>query len=112
MIITESKALDLVDKYGSPLYVYDEKILRNRCKEIKNLLPNRNFKVNYSAKANTNLEVLKIVNDEGLCVDAMSPGEIYIEQMAGFKKEDIFYISNNVSKEEMATAPADSPCKV
>ncbi len=104
MIITESKALELVDKYGSPLYVYDETILRKRCRQLKNLLPNKNLKVNYSAKANTNLELLKVVNEEGLCVDAMSPGEIFIEQMAGFKKEDIFYISNNVSKDEMQFA--------
>jgi diaminopimelate decarboxylase len=104
MILSEQKALELVDKYGSPLYVYDEKILRDRCKEIKNLLPNKNFKVNYSAKANTSLELLKIINNEGLKVDAMSPGEIYIEQLAGFKAEDILYICNNVSKEEMQYA--------
>jgi len=104
MIISETKALELVDKYGSPLYVYDEAILRARCKELTNLLPNKNLKVNYSAKANTNLDVLKVIKDEGLSVDAMSPGEIYIEKLAGFKDEDIFYISNNVSKEEMQYA--------
>jgi diaminopimelate decarboxylase len=104
MIISETKALELVDKYGSPLYVYDEKILRLRCKELKALGKDKNFKVNYSAKANTNLDILKVVKDEGLCVDAMSPGEIFIEQMAGFDNKDIFYISNNVSKEEMQYA--------
>jgi len=104
MIISEEKALALVDTYGSPLYVYDETILRARCRELKSLLPNKNFKVNYSAKANTSLEILKIVNDEGLMVDAMSPGEIFIEQKAGFKAEDILYIGNNVSDEEMKYA--------
>jgi len=104
MIIEEKRALELIDKYGSPLYVYDEKILRERCKELKGLLPKKNFKVNYSAKANTNLELLKIVRDEGLLVDAMSPGEIYIEQMAGYKPAEILYIGNNVSKEEMKYA--------
>lgn len=101
MFITDDLCFKLKEKYGTPLYVYSEAILRERCRDIKDLLPNKNVKINYSAKANTNLELLKIIKDEGLDVDAMSPGEIYIEQMAGFKPEQIFYISNNVSAEEM-----------
>lgn len=95
---------DLVSKYGSPLYVYNERILRERCRELKNLVTYPNFIVNYSAKANSNLAFLEIVQEEGLYVDAMSPGEIFVELKAGFKPEQIFYISNNVSKEEMQYA--------
>ncbi len=95
---------ELIEKYGSPLYVYNERILRERCREIKNLVSYPNFSVNYSAKANSNLAFLEIVHDEGLSVDAMSPGEIYVELKAGFKPEQIFYISNNVSEEEMKFA--------
>lgn len=102
--IDTKRAFDLLEKYGSPLYVYNEKILRKRCRELKNLIPFDNFTVNYSAKANTNLELLKIVNEEGLDVDAMSPGEIFIEEKAGFTSERILYISNNVSAEEMKFA--------
>lgn len=100
--ISNEKIFELIKKYGSPLYVYDENILRERCKEIKTLLPNKNFKVNYSAKANSNLSLLKIVKDEGLDVDAMSPGEIFIQLHAGFLPEQIFYVSNNVSADEMS----------
>jgi len=66
----------LVNKYGSPLYVYNEDMLRARCREVKNLMPYPWFSVNYSIKANSNLELLKIVRSEGLNGDAMSPGEI------------------------------------
>ncbi len=104
MFLSNDTILELREKYGTPLYVYSESVLRERCKEMKNLLPNKNFRVNYSAKANTNLEILKIIRDEGLDVDAMSPGEIYIEQLAGFDSKQIFYISNNVSAEEMRFA--------
>ncbi len=99
--IRTEKAFELIEKYGSPLYIYDEGILRKRCREMKNLLSSKNFRVNYSAKANTNLELLKIVNEEGIDVDAMSPGEIFIEEKAGFTPDRIFYISNNVSAAEM-----------
>ena len=64
----------LVEMYGSPLYIYNEKILRNRCRELKNLVTYPNFSVNYSAKANSNIAFLQIVRDEGLNEDEMSPG--------------------------------------
>lgn len=90
----------LIEKYGSPLYVYNEAILRKRCRELKNMVDYKYFHVNYSPKANSNLEILKIVRDEGLWTDAMSPGEIYVSLKAGFKPGQIFYISNNVNDEE------------
>ena len=49
------KPSDLTAKYGSPLYVYNEKILRERCRDIKNLVSYPHFSINYSAKANSNL---------------------------------------------------------
>ncbi|MCG8500865.1 MAG: diaminopimelate decarboxylase [Firmicutes bacterium] len=93
--------LELIKEYGSPLYVYNESILRARCREMVNLVSYPNFKVNYSIKANSNLELLKIARQEGLVVDAISPGDVHVLFAAGFKPEDIFYISNNVSEEEM-----------
>jgi diaminopimelate decarboxylase len=96
--------LQLTEKYGTPLYVYNENILRNRCCDLKELIDYSNFKVNYSPKANGNLELLKIVRSEGLMVDAMSPGEIYVNMLAGYKPEEILYISNNVSEEEFRYA--------
>lgn len=100
----KTNPVQLIEKYGSPLYVYSEKVLRERCKELKQLISYPKFKVNYSAKANTNLSLLKIVREEGLLIDAMSPGEIFIELKAGYKPEDILFISNNVSDEEMLYA--------
>lgn len=95
---------DLINKFGSPLYVYNEKILRQKIREMKNLVNYKNFVVNFSAKSNSNLAILQIVNEEGIHVDAMSPGEIFAELKAGFSPDRIFYISNNVSKEEMQFA--------
>ncbi len=100
----ENSPIDLIEKYGSPLYVYNEKILREKMRDMKNLVSYENFAVNYSAKANSSLAILEIANEEGLNIDAMSPGEMYAELKAGFSPDKIFYISNNVSKEEMQYA--------
>jgi len=95
---------ELVKKYGSPIYVYNENIIREKCNDMKRMISFSNFTVNYSAKANSNIELLKIVHEEGLTVDAMSPGEIYLELKAGFTPNRILYISNNVSEDEFKYA--------
>ena len=94
----------LAQEYGTPVYVYNERILRERCREMKGLVDYPGFRVNYSAKANSNPALLQIVRQEGLDVDAMSPGEIQAELLAGFDPSQILYISNNVSREEMQFA--------
>ncbi len=95
---------ELAAIYGTPLYVYNENILRTRCRELTGLSNLQGFHVNYSAKANTNIELLKIVREEGCVVDAMSPGELFMNQKAGFTKENILYVCNNVSAEELKNA--------
>lgn len=94
----------LIKEYGSPLYVYNEKILRQKCKDMKNLVDYKNFIPNYSIKANSNLTVLKIVKEEGLRADAMSAGEIQLLLHAGFKPENLFFVPNNVSEAELKYA--------
>jgi len=100
----ETDPIFLAENFGTPLYVYNENILRKRCRDLKSLVPYKNFLVNFSPKANSNLEILKIIKDEGLKVDAMSPGEIFVNIKAGFKPGEIFYISNNVSEDEFKYA--------
>ncbi|UCH14115.1 MAG: diaminopimelate decarboxylase [Bacteroidales bacterium] len=96
--------VELTGKYGSPLYVYNESVIRSKCSELKGLTDYPDFVVNYSPKANSNVEILKIVKDEGLLVDAVSSGEIFTDLMAGYSPEDIFYVCNNVTAEELSYA--------
>lgn len=95
---------NLVQKYGTPLYVYNETILRERCKEMKNLVDYDKFIVDYSMKANSNPALLRLLHEEAVEVDVMSPGEIYIAMLSGFRPEEIFFICNNVSEDEMRYA--------
>jgi diaminopimelate decarboxylase len=97
----ENDPVDLVKKYGSPLYVYNERILREKCRELKRLVDYPDFFVNYSVKANSSLAILKIVREEGFHADALSPGEIFLNLTAGFKPSEIFLVSNNVGDDEM-----------
>ena len=94
----------LAEKYGTPLFVYNEDILRRQMKRIAGILPNHRFTANFSIKTNSNLTILRMANEEGLNADAMSPGEIYALKKAGFPSDRIFFVPNNVSAEEMQYA--------
>ena len=95
---------DLTAAYGSPLFVYNENIFRRRCRDMVNLTAYPHFKVNYAIKANTNLTLLRIAKEEGLCADLSSPGEAVAALAAGFEAKDLFFIANNISGEEMTFA--------
>lgn len=98
--------LELADTYGTPLYIYNENILRERCRDLMKLSSQPGFGVNYSVKANANPVLLRIIREEGLVVDAMSPGELFMDDLAGFAAREILYISNNNSDAELQNALA------
>ncbi len=95
---------ELVARLGSPLYVYNEAMLRRRCRDLKGLSDYPGFFVNYSAKANTNPALLRIVREEGCRADAMSPGELHLNLLAGFRPEELLYVCNNVGADELRLA--------
>ncbi len=97
LFLNDEQIFELIERYGSPLYVYDENILRERCREMKNLVTEFNFEVSYSIKANTNSEILKIVKGEGINADAFSRGEMFVLRNSGYKSDEIYYVSNNAS---------------
>ncbi len=94
----------LLKKYGSPLYVYNEAVFRERCREMQSLIKGSPYTANYSIKANSNLKLLKIAREEGMYADAMSPGEIIVLEKAGFLPEQIFFVPNNVDESEFRFA--------
>ncbi|AMD89523.1 diaminopimelate decarboxylase [Desulfovibrio fairfieldensis] len=95
---------ELAETYGTPLYVYNENVLRQRCRDLMALSGQPGFGVNYSIKANANPVLLRMIREEGLVVDAMSPGELFMNDLAGFTPAEILYISNNNSDTELQNA--------
>ncbi|MGM9534163.1 MAG: diaminopimelate decarboxylase [Intestinibacter sp.] len=97
------KTLDLVEKYKTPLYVFDEELIRNNCREyIKSFKVNENGnKVAYAGKAFLTKYMCKIVKEEGLCLDVVSGGELYTAYKAGMPMENILFHGNNKTVDEV-----------
>ncbi len=91
----------LVKKYGSPLYVYDEEMIRRKVQSLLKAVAYPKFSIHYACKANSNLDILRIILQEGCRIDAVSPGEVFSALHVGFKPDDILFTGNNVTDDEM-----------
>ncbi len=93
----------LAEKYDTPLYVISElKIIDNYNRMYEALTKEYNkIRIYYSAKANTNLSVLKTLEREGAYLDAVSPGEVFLAKKAGFLSNRILFTGTSVRNDEL-----------
>ncbi len=96
----------LAREQGTALYVYDEADLRWRMEAYRNEFRARyeNSDVIYASKAFMNKEVVRIVADEGLCLDVSGGGELACAQAVGFPMERVFVHGNNKTPVELREA--------
>lgn len=99
-------ALYLAGKYGTPLYVYDVALIRERAKSFKQAFITAGLKaqVAYASKAFSSVAMIQLAEEEGLSLDVVSGGELYTAVAAGFPAERIHFHGNNKSREELRMA--------
>ncbi|TFG55958.1 MAG: diaminopimelate decarboxylase [Methanomassiliicoccus sp.] len=102
MIIGGMSTTKIAERFGTPVMVTDESALRENYRAIYKAF-NDKFptRINYACKANTNLSILRILEQEGSCIDAVSIGEVESCLRAGFVPERILYTGVSVSDAEM-----------
>ncbi|MGB5172057.1 diaminopimelate decarboxylase [Eudoraea sp.] len=99
--------LNISEKYGNPLYVYDaEKIASQFQRLTKAFKTVKQVKLNYAAKALSNISILRLMNSLGSGLDTVSIQEVQLGLLAGFKPENIIFTPNGVSLEEIEEASA------
>ncbi|MBF2672020.1 diaminopimelate decarboxylase [Listeria seeligeri] len=99
-------ALKLAEKYGTPLYVYDVALIRDRARGFKKTFEELGVKaqVAYASKAFSAVAIYQLMAEEGLSLDVVSGGELYTAIKAGFPAERIHFHGNNKSVEEIHMA--------
>ncbi len=89
---------ELAEKYGTPLYLMDEDRIRSRVREYKSAFE-RYFPAGsvpeFASKAFCCKQIYRIMAEEGIDIDVVSPGEIYTAKTAGFPMEKSFFHGNN-----------------
>lgn len=94
---------DLAAQYGTPLFVIDEDDFRGRCREIAGAFGG-GANVHYAAKAFLCTEIARWIDQEGLCLDVATGGELAVALRAGFPADRITLHGNNKSIAELETA--------
>ncbi|MFH2004340.1 MAG: diaminopimelate decarboxylase [Bacteroidota bacterium] len=82
---------DVASEYGTPLYVYNKQSVIDHCRHIENAFEGVDHLSCFAVKANANVEILKIIADEGIGSDVGSAGELYLSLKAGFPPSKITF---------------------
>ncbi len=104
--IGSCNVVELARTFGTPLYIMDETLIRQNCREYYQAFAGGGSRdgVLYAAKAFMAPAICKIVGSEGLGLDVISGGELYLALKAGFSPERIFLHGNNKSPSELQFA--------
>jgi diaminopimelate decarboxylase len=106
LLVGGCPATELADRYGTPLYVYDEKRIRENVRRLRGAFERhwKNFRLYYPLKTNSNLAILRILRQEGAGADCSNPNEIFLASAAGFQPGEILYTGNYNSRDEFREA--------
>jgi diaminopimelate decarboxylase len=97
--------LQIAKDFGSPVYVYDAEKMTSQYKRLTSAFSKvKQLRLNYAAKALSNISVLKLFNSMGSGLDTVSIQEVQLGLTAGFQPSKIIYTPNGVSLEEIETA--------
>ena len=107
-------AVDLAAEFGTPLYVLDEALVRERCRGYGQAFGARlpQVEIAYAGKALLVKAICRLVQQEGLSLDVASVGELYTALEAGFPRERIKLHGNFKSDEELQMAVRESVGRV
>ncbi|MEO6122088.1 MAG: diaminopimelate decarboxylase [Ilumatobacteraceae bacterium] len=93
---------ELAGTYGTPLFIYDEQHLRNRCREAVDAFGYQN--VVYATKAFLCKAMAKLAYDEGMLLDVATGGELHVAMAAGVPADACTMHGNNKNLAELRLA--------
>ena len=96
--------LNVANEFGSPVYVYDADKIVKQYKKLCNAFEGVDLKIKYACKALTNINILKLLRQQGCGLDTVSIQEVLLGLEAGFEPSEILYTPNCVSFEEIQKA--------
>jgi diaminopimelate decarboxylase len=106
LLIGGCDTVELAFSYGTPLYLFDEVTLRNKCAEFRREFSQRysNVLIIYACKAFINPTLLLLFKEEGLGLDVVSGGEISIARYVDFPSDVVYFHGNNKTVAEIKLA--------
>jgi diaminopimelate decarboxylase len=92
----------VVEKFGSPLYIYEADKIKSQFKRLSNAFKNvEKLRINYAVKALSNISILKLMKKLGSGIDTVSIQEVKLGIKAGFNSNRIIFTPNGVNISEI-----------
>ena len=106
LTIGGTDTVELAKEYGTPLFVYDIQLFRDRARAFQQTFEEQGigYQVAYASKAFSSIAIYQVAAEENLSLDVVSGGELYTAIKAGFPKEKIHFHGNNKSDAELRMA--------
>ncbi|MCM0590801.1 MAG: decarboxylase [Gloeotrichia echinulata IR180] len=98
---SEVIAQELLNHYGSPVYIYQSDILRQNIRHITQAFAYPYTQFRFASVTNGNISLLQIFQSCGWGLHANTPGDIYLGLQADFAPEKIVYSGSNLHRQEM-----------
>ncbi len=95
-------AVEIAERFGTPLYVISEERLRSNIKRYHRAFPDA--EKYFAVKANGNITLIRILAQEGAGADVFSAGELYLARLAGVPVDKILFNGNSKREEELRMA--------
>ena len=94
----------LTSKFGSPFYLYSEGNIIENYKSFSNNFKKSNPLICFSVKANSNIQILKILKKMGSGADVVSGGELLKAIKSGIKPNKIVFSGVGKTEDEIKMA--------
>lgn len=104
LAIEEVSTQQLVQQYGTPLYVYSKKAVLEAYQAYSDSFSEIDHQICYAVKANSNLAVLKVLAEAGAGFDLVSSGELARVLAAGADPSKIVFSGVGKTVAEMKAA--------
>ena len=95
---------DIAAEVGTPCYVYSRQDIVARYREYDQALGIMPHRICYAVKANSNLEILRLLAAEGAAFDIVSAGELYRVLKAGGNPERVVFSGVGKGPDEIVYA--------
>lgn len=97
-------AAELAAKYGTPLWVYSKRTLLHHLNQVQTAFAEVDPVLCYSVKSNSNLGILKVMQEAGSSFDVVSGGELFRVQKAGADPTKVVFAGVGKTDDEIRYA--------
>ncbi|MFK8114843.1 MAG: diaminopimelate decarboxylase [Rubripirellula sp.] len=101
----EQTIRQITEQFPTPVYIYDEKGIRETCRQLNQAFQwSDSFRNFFAVKATPNPRIMQITKEEGLGADCSSKAELMLSERVGLTGEEVMFTSNNTPVDEYQAA--------